>query len=128
MAEPPGATGGDSEDAEQVRQLERARAAFDKGERLPSPKTWREYVVGIVVWVATRWHNEPEAVRSYRCPVCESDDWELGQVVGLESDSRWPAPTGGRHGSFPYAQIECTRCGHMQLLDALKIFESQESA
>jgi hypothetical protein len=125
MAEPSGSTSGDSEGN---RLLERARASLGKGERLPPPKTWREYLVGVVVWVATNWHTEPGKVGDYCCPACESDKWELGQVVGLETNTRWPSPTDGSYPSFPYVQIECTKCGHMQMLDALKIFEPQDPA
>lgn len=111
---------------ERNRLMERARRVFERGERLPPPKTWREYLVGVVVWVVTRWHSAPGKVGDYRCPVCSSTDWVLGQAVGLGSDSRWPPPVNGRYGSFPYAQIECTQCGQMQLLDTLKLFEPQE--
>jgi hypothetical protein len=115
-------------DDEGKRLMERARRAFDAGETLPAPKTWREYLVGVVVWVATHWHTKPGEVGDYCCPVCSSTDWVLGQVVGLASDSRWPQPDSGQDGSFPCVQIECTQCGHLQLLDALKLFEPQEPA
>lgn len=106
--------------------LERASEAIKSGELLPPPKTWEEYAAGVVTWVALRWHEEPAQVESYRCVSCHSEHWVLGQAVGLASDARWPTSPGLGHGSFPYAQIQCRRCGHMRLLDLLKIFEPQQ--
>lgn len=114
---------GSSGDEGSLVLLQEAIQRFDKGEKLPPPKTWDEYAAGVVVWVNRHWHNE---TGQYQCSVCGGNAWEYGQVVALVSDGRWPAPPNIGHGSFPCVQIECKECGQVQLLDALKLFEPQQ--
>jgi DNA-directed RNA polymerase subunit RPC12/RpoP len=102
--------------------VEVARKRITAGELLPAPKSWEEYWAGAIAWITLRWQRDG----NYECGQCGSNDIELGQVVGLVSDSRWPSAPGVGHGSFPYIQVECPQCGHMRLLDALKVFEPQQ--
>lgn len=110
-----------------LETVQAALRAINAGERLPAPKTWQEYAAGVVVWLNLRWHpdGKPNDDGPYRCTVCGSNDYVFSQAISLESDSRWPSGTEGQ-GTFPCAQIECKRCGQVQLLDLLLVFEPQQ--
>jgi hypothetical protein len=105
--------------------VERAIERLSKGERLPAPKTWDEYWAGATVWVALKWPREGDEV-GFKCHKCGGEKAELGQVVGLAANERWPAPPAVGYASFPCIQYGCSNCGDLHLIDALKIFEAQE--
>lgn len=101
-----------------------AMELLEGGGRLPAPSTWTALVVGVTAWLELRWSNPDGSAKS--CPACGSDEWLLGQVLGLSSDPRWPAPPGNGYGSYPFLQLGCQSCGDTAFLDMLLVFEPQE--
>jgi hypothetical protein len=120
-----GAKSGTESDPQVRVLLKRAFDCFAKGEKLPPPATWQELLVGMVVWLAEKWSDD-EGHRP--CSNCGSRDWEVGSVVSLEANPRWPAPEGREHGTFPHFQVSCRDCGNVILVNALTVFEPQEPA
>lgn len=107
------------------RLVARAQEVLGAGGRLPAPTTWNELLVGIVVWLNTKWTVNG---RRPPCENCGKNDWEVGPVVSLEASERWPIPEGRSYGSFPFFQLGCKECGNTLFVDALRIFEPQAPA
>jgi hypothetical protein len=103
----------------------RAVEYVEAGRRLPRPATWKELLAGMVVWLGEHWTDEKQERRD--CVNCGENDWEFGPVVSFDADARWPPPEGGKHGSFPYFQVGCRKCGNTMFINALSVFEPQAS-
>ena len=86
---------------------------------LPAPKTWEELQSGAISWLSEHWGPD---WRTRRCPYCEYEAWELGDVLALQTAPRWP--TQSEPAVNPMLQIICTKCGHAVLLNALSVFQA----
>ena len=95
--------------------------ATDPHPLLPAPTTWDEYLEGVIAWLSENWGPEK------RCPYCGSPEWQIGPVREVHGADNWPTPDGEEPGFVPLVPVTSLQCGHVVLINALWIFESQES-
>jgi hypothetical protein len=88
--------------------------------RLPAPKTWDEYVAGVIAWLETHWGAKKP------CPYCGNPFWQIGQVRAIRAAENWPDKTQEPSGFFPVVPVSCTKCGHIVSIQALWVFEPQD--
>jgi hypothetical protein len=87
--------------------------------RRPPPKSWDEYLTGVVAWLDSHWNGD------HSCPYCDNSTWTVGRVVALDAVPSWPGES-RLFGRSPVVPIICTRCGHIVLFNALWIFYPQD--
>jgi hypothetical protein len=88
---------------------------------IPAPKTWEELRSGAISWLSERWGPD---WRNRKCPYCDNEAWELGDVLALQTAPRWPAQSQGA--VYPMLQVVCTKCSHSVLLNATSIFQQEQ--
>ena len=76
----------------------------------------------MVAWLVEK-RSDEEGRRP--CSNCGSRDWEVGAVVSIDADPRWPVAENDRHGTYPYFQIGCRECGNTLFINALLVFKPQ---
>lgn len=80
---------------------------------IPAPKTLEELRSGASSWLSEHWGPD---WRKRRCPYCDNEAWELGDVLALQGAPGWPTQSQGA--VHPMIQVVCTKCGHSVLIDA----------